>query len=166
MARLPGASRPHLVVAFEDDVVDLAVLRRTGLVGGGIDPSVFCATHLNALLEQGPEAWRAVRGDLREVLLDPGGLPAGALVPLGQSQLGLPVAVGDFVDGYGGLHHATNMGRILRPDGPPLLPNWRHLPVGYHGRTATVVAVRHAHRATARAGHGSGCAETRRDRTP
>jgi fumarylacetoacetase len=127
------------VVAFEDDVVDLAVLHGIGLVGDGIDPAVFCSPHLNALLAQGPEGWRAVRRDLRRALLDPGALPAGALVPLDQARLALPVAVGDFVDGYGGLHHATNMGRILRPDGPPLQPNWRHLPVSYHGRAATVV---------------------------
>ena len=129
-----------MVVAFEDDVVDLAALHGTGLVGDGIDPTVFLAPHLNALLAQGPEAWRAVRRDLRQLLLDPGALPAGALVPLDRCRLTLPVAVGDFVDGYGGLHHATNMGRILRPDGPPLQPNWRHLPGGYHGRAATVVA--------------------------
>ncbi len=128
------------MVAFEDDVVDLAVLHGTGLLGEDIHPAVFCATQLNALLAQGPEAWRAVRRDLRQLLLDPGALPAGALVPLDQVRLALPVAVGDFVDGYGGLHHATSMGRILRPDGPPLQPNWRHLPVSYHGRAGTVVA--------------------------
>jgi fumarylacetoacetase len=52
----------------------------------------------------------------------------------------LPLAVADFVDFYCSLHHATNLGRILRPGGEPLLPNWRHLPVGYHGRSGTIVA--------------------------
>ena len=51
----------------------------------------------------------------------------------------LPVAVGDYVDFYSSEHHATNLGRILRPGTPPLLPNWKHLPVGYHGRAGTVV---------------------------
>jgi fumarylacetoacetase len=51
----------------------------------------------------------------------------------------LPVQVADFVDFYASEHHATNLGRILRPDSPALLPNWRHLPVGYHGRSGTVV---------------------------
>jgi fumarylacetoacetase len=56
-----------------------------------------------------------------------------------QPQLAMPFEVADYVDFYSSLHHATNLGRILRPDGEPLLPNWRHLPVGYHGRAGTVV---------------------------
>ena len=51
----------------------------------------------------------------------------------------MPVAVGDYVDMYAGIHHATNLGRLFRPEGEPLLPNWRHVPVGYHGRAGTVV---------------------------
>ena len=51
----------------------------------------------------------------------------------------LPVEIGDYVDGYAGLHHATNLGKILRPGTEPLNPNWRHLPVMYHGRTSTIV---------------------------
>ena len=51
----------------------------------------------------------------------------------------LPIAVGDYVDFYSSIHHATNLGRILRPGTEPLLPNWRQLPVGYHGRSGTVV---------------------------
>ena len=53
--------------------------------------------------------------------------------------LHLPVEVADYVDFYASLDHATNVGRIFRPDGEPLPPNWRHLPVGYHGRAGTVV---------------------------
>ena len=64
----------------------------------------------------------------------------------------LPVAVGDYVDFYSSLHHATNLGRIFRPDGEPLLPNWRHLPVGYHGRAGNDRRERHA---TSRARQGS-----------
>ena len=52
----------------------------------------------------------------------------------------LPVEIGDYVDFYSSLHHATNLGRLFRPDGEALLPNWRHLPIGYHGRSGTVVA--------------------------
>ncbi len=51
----------------------------------------------------------------------------------------MPVAVGDYVDFYSSLHHATNLGRLFRPDDEPLLANWRHLPVGYHGRSGTIV---------------------------
>ena len=61
------------------------------------------------------------------------------LHPVDEVHVLLPVEVVDFVDFYSSLHHATNLGRILRPDSEPLLPNWRHLPVGYHGRARTVV---------------------------
>jgi fumarylacetoacetase len=59
--------------------------------------------------------------------------------PVEQPQLGMPFEVADYVDFYSSLHHATNLGRMFRPGAEPLLPNWRHLPVGYHGRSGTVV---------------------------
>ena len=61
------------------------------------------------------------------------------LIPLDDVTLHLPIEVGDYVDFYASLDHATNVGRIFRPDGEPLTPNWRHLPIGYHGRSGTVV---------------------------
>jgi fumarylacetoacetase len=64
---------------------------------------------------------------------------ADLLLSIDDVEVLLPVAVGDFVDFYSSLHHATNLGRILRPEGEPLLPNWRHLPVAYHGRAGTIV---------------------------
>ena len=139
VARVPGAGSPHVVVAFEGDAVDLAVLHHNGVLDVDIDPAALASTSLNRMLVEGPDTWHAVRHQLRQLLADPGALPSGALVSLEEVRLLLPVEVGDFVDGYGGLHHATNLGRILRPDGPPLLPNWRHIPVAYHGRSATVV---------------------------
>jgi fumarylacetoacetase len=60
-------------------------------------------------------------------------------VPRAELELLLPVAVGDYVDMYAGIHHATNLGRLFRPEGEALLPNWRHIPVGYHGRSGTIV---------------------------
>ena len=64
---------------------------------------------------------------------------AGDVIPLGEVQPALPFTVADYVDFYSSLEHATNLGRMFRPDAEPLLPNWRHLPVGYHGRAGTVV---------------------------
>ena len=63
----------------------------------------------------------------------------GPRVPLAAATLHLPFEVADYVDFYSSLEHATNMGRLFRPDAEPLLPNWRWLPVGYHGRAGTVV---------------------------
>jgi fumarylacetoacetase len=91
-----------------------------------LDP-IFDAPSLNALMAAGPEAWRQVRGRLDE----------GREVS--EPELGMPFEVADYVDFYSSLDHATNLGRMFRPDAEPLLPNWRHLPVGYHGRSGTVV---------------------------
>jgi fumarylacetoacetase len=60
-------------------------------------------------------------------------------IPLTEVEPRLPIAIGDYVDFFSSLEHATNLGRLFRPDGDPLLPNWRHLPVGYHGRAGSVV---------------------------
>jgi fumarylacetoacetase len=83
---------------------------------------------LNAFMARGPE-YRSQIADRIEA--------EGR--PVDQPRLAMPFEVADYVDFYSSLHHATNLGRILRPDGEPLLPNWRHLPVGYHGRAGTVV---------------------------
>jgi fumarylacetoacetase len=95
---------------------------------------LFPATSLNGLMAQGPAAWRETRHRAREEI------EAGAeLIPLADVELHLPFEVADYVDFYSSLDHATNLGRMFRPDAEPLLPNWRWLPVGYHGRAGTVV---------------------------
>jgi fumarylacetoacetase len=89
---------------------------------------------LNGLLAAGPAVWRELHGQV------PGWAGvADNLRPLGTAVLHLPFVVGDYVDFYASEHHATNLGRLLRPGQPPLAPNWRHQPVGYHGRAGTVV---------------------------
>ena len=88
---------------------------------------------LNALMARGPEGWAEARGRGEDAVR------RGDAVPLAEVQPKLPFAVADYVDFYSSLEHATNMGRLFRPDGDPLLPNWRWLPVGYHGRAGTVV---------------------------
>ena len=95
--------------------------------------TVFDGPTLNPFLALGRPAWEATRERVIAVL------EAGTadLLPLGEPEL--PVAIGDYVDFYSSLEHATNLGRLFRPDGEPLLPNWRHLPIGYHGRAGSIV---------------------------
>jgi fumarylacetoacetase len=96
---------------------------------------------LNPFLSLGRPAWQAARRWLIEVLSNPAhrdGIEPH-LIPLADVTLHLPVEVGDYVDFYASEHHATNMGRILRPDGDALPASWKHLPIGYHGRSSTVV---------------------------
>jgi fumarylacetoacetase len=90
---------------------------------------VFRAPSLNAFMAQGPTAWAEARERVDE----------GVPVPLSDVELHLPFEVADYVDFYSSLEHATNLGKLFRPGAEPLLPNWRHLPVGYHGRAGTIV---------------------------
>jgi fumarylacetoacetase len=97
---------------------------------------------LNPFLALGREAWSATRAALVELLREDAPereAAAAALVPLAELEVRLPNAIGDYVDFYSSIEHASNVGRIFRPDAEPLLPNWRHLPVGYHGRASSVV---------------------------
>ncbi|MFI6286800.1 fumarylacetoacetase [Streptomyces sp. NPDC051018] len=97
--------------------------------------------NLNPLLAAGRTAWRDVRRALTAWVTVPAhrATVEPLLHPLGSVTLHLPYEVADYVDFYASENHATNVGRIFRPDGEPLTPNWKHLPIGYHGRSGTVV---------------------------
>lgn len=88
---------------------------------------------LNAFMALGPEVWRQTREQATELAR------TAQRVPLAEVELHQPFEVADYVDFYASEHHATNLGRMFRPDSEPLLPNWKHLPVAYHGRAGTVV---------------------------
>jgi fumarylacetoacetase len=134
-----GPARPH--VAIGDHALDLAGVSAEGLLDKLVGPE-FDQSSLNAFLALGPRAWQAVRERLTELLDERSGeidRLRRHLVARSELAMVLPIEVADYVDFYSSLHHATNLGRMFRPDGEPLLPNWRHLPVGYHGRAGTVV---------------------------
>ncbi|HET8952153.1 MAG TPA: fumarylacetoacetase [Solirubrobacteraceae bacterium] len=139
VSRGGGPARP--AVRIGDRALILEPLAESGLLGD-LPPGVFAGPVLNPFLALGRPAWGATRASLTELLRE--GSPeqeaaAAALVPLGEVEALLPVAIGDYVDFYSSIEHASNVGRIFRPDAEPLLPNWRHLPVGYHGRASSVV---------------------------
>ncbi len=98
----------------------------------GVDDEVWRAASLDRFLDLGPAAWEDVTGWLATADGPPGD-------PAEPTDLVLPFTVADYVDFYSSIHHATNLGRLFRPDADPLLPNWTSLPVGYHGRAGTVV---------------------------
>jgi fumarylacetoacetase len=126
---------PRVGVRYGEGVVDLAGLAHDGLLDdhGG----VFARPSLNAFLARGPQAWAQTRTAVQRLLSGVDAEPR--LVPLEDVELLMPFEVADYVDFYSSIEHATNLGRLFRPDAEPLLPNWRHLPVGYHGRAGTVV---------------------------
>jgi fumarylacetoacetase len=121
---------PHVGVRYGDHVVDLA---------GALHDEVFATGSLNAFLSRGPAAWRDTRAVIQNKLSTDRATVEPHLIPLEQVTLHLPIEVADYVDFYCSLEHASNLGRMFRPNEEPLKPNWRHLPVGYHGRAGTVV---------------------------
>jgi fumarylacetoacetase len=137
-----GGGPARVGVRVGDGVLDLGRLAVDGVAGlGDLAPGGFDRPSLNGFMAAGPEVWGAVRSRLTELVCEPAHRAAvePALVPLAGATLHLPVEVADYVDFYSSIEHATNLGRLFRPEGEPLLPNWRHLPVGYHGRAGTVV---------------------------
>jgi fumarylacetoacetase len=134
--------RRRVAVRIGDAAVDLDGLAVAGV--GDLDrllEGTAARPALNDLMALGPERWDALRARLTELLCDPAhrSTVEPALVPVADCALHLPVEVADYVDFYSSLEHATNLGRLFRPGGEPLLPNWRHLPVAYHGRAGTVL---------------------------
>jgi fumarylacetoacetase len=117
------------------DLVELATF-----LDGGLLADLFTAGRLEQFLAAGPQVWADVRGALLDAV------SSGAderlqqsLRPLVAATELLPFEVADYVDFYASRDHASNIGRILRPDGPALSANWEHMPIGYHGRAGTVI---------------------------
>jgi fumarylacetoacetase len=133
-----GGEEPRVGVALGDHVVDLAPLAAAEGLDGG---HAFESPSLNPFMALGRPAWSAVRSWLTELLTHEGyrDLVESHLVPQADVEMRMPFEVADYVDFYSSQHHAQNVGRIFRPDSDPLTPNWKHLPIGYHGRSGTVV---------------------------
>jgi fumarylacetoacetase len=134
----------HIGVAIGDMIFDLHSASEAGLLDSVLPPSVARAAKLNPLLAQGRGVWSKLRARL-QALLQTGavGLEGhnreALLVRRSGAAMTLPFTVGDYVDFYSSLEHATNLGKIMRPGSDPLLPNWKWLPIGYHGRSGTIV---------------------------
>jgi len=131
-------SHRRVGVAIGDRVLDLTAVSDRLLPGRAAD---FSSGSLDRFLAAGDRAWAQVRAALTEWLSHDHYRSAieDLLFPGDSIAMQMPFAVADYVDFYASEQHATNVGRIFRPDGEPLTPNWRHLPIGYHGRSGTVV---------------------------
>jgi len=136
---------PRVGVRAGDVVVDLSALEAAGVLDAG--SSVFAQGSLNAFMALGKPAWDRVRARLQEVLSADGdgalredaALRERAIVPLADVAMHLPAEIGDYTDFYSSRQHATNVGTMFRGADNALMPNWLHLPVGYHGRASSVV---------------------------
>jgi fumarylacetoacetase len=141
-----GDESPRIGVAIGDRVLDLTALR-AGLFEGEARAAVdSCAEPaLNAFMALGPAAWSALRARLSHLLDARSGDAAAnrravepCLARMRDVEMLLPAEIGDYTDFYAGIHHARNVGSMFRPENP-LLPNYKYVPIGYHGRASSVV---------------------------
>jgi len=138
--------RTRIGVAIGDSILDLHDCAGAGLLAGlAAETIAACGeTVLNRLMGLGRDAWAALRRRLTE-LLDAEGARGETresarrlLVPMKEAFMQLPAAIGDYTDFYASIHHATRVGKLFRPDNP-LLPNYKYVPIGYHGRASSIV---------------------------
>ncbi len=131
---------PTCGVRIGDFVLDFEPLVEAGLiqVGVGLDATYFCTLSAEERRELRRVVFDLLRADNGE-LRDRKALVRRALLPVGEVEFGVPVQIGDYTDFYASLYHATNVGSMFRPDNP-ILPNYKHIPIGYHGRASSIVA--------------------------
>ncbi|HSR49440.1 MAG TPA: fumarylacetoacetase, partial [Acidobacteriota bacterium] len=135
---------PRVGAAIGDQIFDITAAAQADLFQDSAAAAVQACrfSSLNALMSLGRPQWKALRSELSRLLRDGGPAAAHAsrvLVPQEAAEMGLPANSGDYTDFYASVHHATNVGSMFRPDNP-LLPNYKHIPVGYHGRASSLVA--------------------------
>lgn len=138
----------HVATAIGNHVLDLALLDETGVFSGTEveGTEVFHEPTLNAFMSMGRKAWKDTRSVISKLLSKENGelrdnddLKNKALIPMEEVEMQLPVDVGDYTDFYSSREHASNVGTIFRGPENALMPNWLHLPVGYHGRASSVI---------------------------
>jgi fumarylacetoacetase len=141
---------PRAGIAIGDKILDCKAVADADLFDGPIlkakAKEVFAAPTLNAFSSLGKAAWTEARARITSLLTDAPGplrdnqaLQTSALIPMSECQMHLPFTIGDYTDFYSSREHASNVGSMFRDPKNPLLPNWLHLPVGYHGRASSVI---------------------------
>ena len=134
---------PRIGVAIGNQILDLAAVARLGHFDDfNIDKSVFSRPVLNDFMALGKPATKRVRKRIQRLLSDKKSAlreKPKVLIPQQKAKMHMPVQVGDYTDFYSSIEHATNVGKMFRNPENALLPNWRHIPVGYHGRASSIV---------------------------
>lgn len=143
-----GSEERFICTAIGDYVVNLAELESAGHFDGPElrDEKVFQGSTLNAFMGMGRSAWTEARSTISKLLSadeatlrDDDALRSKVLIPMDEVEMKLPVEIGDYTDFYSSEQHATNVGTMFRGPENALKPNWKHLPVGYHGRASSIV---------------------------
>ncbi|GAB2601946.1 fumarylacetoacetase [Spirosoma areae] len=139
-----GSNSPRVGFKVGKYILDLEIVSLLGYFDAlSIDLAVFAQSALNNFIALGKPAHRAVRQRLDALLEHEAKALADVhdqvFIHESSVQMHLPVRIGDYTDFYAGIHHAGNVGRMFRPDSDPLLPNYKHMPVAYHGRASSIV---------------------------
>ena len=142
-----GEAERRVGVAIGNQVVDVGGALSANLwTGKARDVALLCSRPtMNELMQAPRESLSEFRSRLSELLTGTPGdegainpLPPSALVPMSEVEMHAPAEIGDYTDFYASIYHATNVGKLFRPDNP-LLPNYKHVPIGYHGRASSIV---------------------------
>lgn len=139
---LDGSS-PRIGSAIGDQVIDLRAMAGLGLFDKlEINKKIWDADFLNPFIALGKSKTQKVRETIQQELTDNNSVlktNEQVFIPRSEVKMHLPVQIGDYTDFYSSIHHATNVGKLFRDPENALLPNWRHLPVGYHGRASSII---------------------------
>lgn len=135
--------KPRIGVAIGEQILDLHAVQKLGFFDDlHLPPKIFRKKYLNDFIALGKPKWKAVRkrliGLLSNEFSDLRGYQDRVLKPQSESIMLMPVKVGDYTDFYSSIEHATNVGKMFRGEENALMPNWKHLPVGYHGRASSI----------------------------
>jgi len=130
-----------------DQAIDLLTLHAAKLLDGlGFDANDFSSHSLNAMMKKGKKGSRALRNRIAELfskdnreIQDNADLKKQAIIPIAEIENLMPVEIGDYTDFYSSIEHATNVGTMFRDPDNALLPNWKYIPVGYHGRASSII---------------------------
>lgn len=137
-------SRPRVGVAIGGQIIDMAAVAARGKLHElGIGPEVFEQSSVNAFMRLGRPLWQQVRQKLQAWIREADSplhqLREECLLPQSEARMHLPVAIGDYTDFYASEEHATNVGTMFRGKENALMPNWKHMPIAYHGRASSIV---------------------------
>ncbi len=143
----PRGGEPRCATRIGDHVIDLSMLAEFDYFYDlGIDVSVFYESTLNYFMDLGKETWRAVRKRIIEIFAEGNETLRNnelqrkkVVLSLSEIAMMMPIKIGDYTDFYSSIEHATNVGMMFRDPKNALMPNWKHLPVGYHGRSSSIV---------------------------
>jgi fumarylacetoacetase len=137
---------PRIGVAIGDKIVDLSILDQEGFFSSMFLPEgMFLNDSLNDLIALGKTQTKKIRERVQQLLLEENeelrdhSVRGKVMVNRKEAEMLLPVKIGDYTDFYSSMEHATNVGKMFRDPENALLPNWKHLPVGYHGRASSIV---------------------------